>query len=141
MPTVGSVYDVAALLGSLEKERWPEVEAALVAGGAGHAVAPELDFGNPPEIPEIAHDFYQEAIQIAEQERMFRRVGANLHTNIAEALKRIRGAERCIADLKALGDIEFLEGNGEVEQFLRDATRNLNAAQALKHMGEKGEPK
>lgn len=100
-----------------------------------------MDFGAPPEIPEIAHDVFEEAVQIAEENRASRRVGASLHTNIGRTLERIRMAERDIQTLKDLGDIEFLEGNGDVEAFLRDAARALRAARGLKHTDETGEMK
>lgn len=141
MTKINNLGDIITVLGSIDRAHWPEVREALAKGGSGHSFAPGLDFGNPPEIPEIAYDLFQEAVENLEQNRMHRRVAATLHSNIDEALKRIRQAQRNIQEMKDLGDIEFLEGDGEVDRFLKDATRMLKAAQALKHTDETGELK
>ena len=49
--------------------------------------------------------------------------------------------DREFQELRDLGDIEFLEGNGDVELFLKDAARMLRAAQEMKHTDETGEMK
>lgn len=141
MKKLDSEYDVAALMESVDTKRWPEVRTALEVGGSGHAVAPDVDFGPPPEIPELAHSLYEEAVQIAETSRLMRQAARSLHGNLDEALRRIRAAERNIQELKDLGDIEFLEGDGDIEAFLKDATRMLRAAQGLKHTDAMGEVK
>jgi hypothetical protein len=141
MVKIESVYDVATVLGSLDTRRWEDVHTALKVGGKGHAFAPDLDFGNPPDIPEMAFGLFQEASQIAETNRFLRQAARSLHGNINEALAHIRKAQRNIQELKDLGDVEFLEGNGDVEQFLKDAARLLRAAQEMKHTDETGDLK
>jgi hypothetical protein len=143
MKKIESVYDVATLLGSLDSRRWREVHVALEAGGSGYAFAPEVDFGRPPEIPELASDLFQEAMQIAEMNRLLRQAARSLHGNIGEALTHIRRAQRNIGELRDLGGAEFMDGDGDsdVEQFLKDAARLLRAAQELKGTDETGEMK
>jgi hypothetical protein len=141
MPKIESVYDVATVLGSLDTRRWDEVHTALKVGGKGHAFAPEVDFGNPPEIPELARDLFLEASLIAETNRFLRQSARSLHGNINEALTRIRKAECSIQEMKDLGDVEFVEGDGDVEQLLKDAARLLRAAQGMKHTDETGDLK
>lgn len=141
MTKIESVYDVAMMLGSMDTRRWPEVRTALETGGTGHAFAPDVDFGQPPEVPELARDLYQEAVEIAETNRLMRQAGRSLHGNINEALSHIAKALRNRDELRDLGDIEILDGNGDVEQFLKDAARLLRAAQEMKHTDETGEMK
>lgn len=141
MTKIESVYDIATLLGAMDTRHWDQVRKAIEAGGTGHDFAPEVDFGRPPEIPELARDIFQEAVEIAETNRLMRQAARSLHGNINEALSRIRSAERNIQELRDLGDIEVLEGDGDVEQFLKDAARMLRAAQEMKHTDETGEMK
>lgn len=139
---IESEYDVATVLGSLDTARWGEVREAIRKGGTGYAFGPELDFGDAPEGGNCEAEYiFDEASQIAETNRMLRQAARSLHGNLNEALDRIRKAERSIQDLKDLGDVEFLEGNGDVEQFLKDAARLLRAAQEMKHTDEAGEMK
>lgn len=138
---VKGLGDIVTVLNSVDETRWPEVREALAAGGSGHAFAPDLDFGNPPEIPEIAYDFFQEAIEQLEQDRAHQKIAADLHASIEAALTHIRRAKQDIQEMSNMGDIEFLEGDGEVGRFLEDATRMLKAAQAMKHTDETGEMK
>lgn len=142
MTKIESEYDVATVLGSLDIARWGEVREAIRKGGTGYAFGPELDFGEAPEggDSEAAYIF-DEASDIAGTNRLMRQAARSLHGNLNEALGRIRKAERNIQDLKDLGDIEFLEGNGDVEQFLKDAARALRAAQEMKHTDEMGDMK
>jgi hypothetical protein len=139
MAKIESVYDVATVLGSLDTRRWPEVCTALETGGSGHAFAPEIDFGNPPEIPELAHDLYQEAVEITETNRLMRQAARSLHGNIGEAVKHIERAVRNIGELRDLGDVEYLEGDGSVEALLKQAKLLLASAQALKTTDEMGD--
>lgn len=142
MTKIESEYDVATVLGSLDIARWGEVREAIRKGGTGYAFGPELDFGEAPEggDSEAAYIF-DEASDIAGTNRLMRQAARSLHGNLNEALGCIRKAERNIQDLKDLGDIEFLEGNGDVEQFLKDAARALRAAQEMKHTDEMGDMK
>ena len=141
MSKIDSVYDVVTVLASLDVRRWEEVHTALKVGGKGHAFGPEIDFGNPPEIPELARGLFLEASQIAETDRFLRQAARSLHGNINEALMHVKKAQRNIQELKDLGGVELLEGNGDVEQFLKDAARALRATQALKHTDETGDLK
>lgn len=140
MAAIESEYDIATVLGSIEPRRWHEVRKAMETGGKGHAFAPELDFGEPFKGGQLEYVF-NEASEIAGTNRLMRQSARSLHGNIGEALVRIRSAQRNIQELRDLGDIEFLEGNGDVEQFLKDAARALRAAQVMKHTDEMGDVK
>lgn len=142
MAEISNEYDIATVLGSLDTARWPEVREAIRKGGKGHPFAPELDFGEAPEGGASEAEYiYNEATEIAGTNRLMRQAARSLHGNLDEALRRIRAAQRNIQDLRDLGDVEFLEGDGDVERFLKDATRALRAANALKRTDETGEMK
>jgi hypothetical protein len=137
---IGSEYDVATVLESLDSARWPEVREAIRKGGTGYAFGPELDFGDAPEGGDSEAEYiFNEATEIAGTNRLMRQVARSLHGNLDEALRRIKAAQRNVQELRDLGDVEFLEGNGDVEQFLKDAARMLRAAQEMKHTDETGE--
>lgn len=140
MTKIGSEYDVATVLESLDSARWPEVREAIRKGGTGYAFGPELDFGDAPEGGDSEAEYiFNEATEIAGTNRLMRQVARSLHGNLDEALRRIKAAQRNVQELRDLGDVEFLEGNGDVEQFLKDAARMLRAAQEMKHTDETGE--
>lgn len=140
MTKIGSEYDVATVLESLDSARWPEVREAIRKGGTGYAFGPELDFGDAPEGGDSEAEYiFNEATEIAGTNRLMRQVARSLHGNLDEALRRIKAAQRNVQELRDLGDIEFLEGNGDVELFLKDAARMLRAAQEMKHTDETGE--
>lgn len=142
MTKIGSEYDIATVLGSLDTARWGEVRDAILKGGAGHPFGPELDFGEPPEGGASEAEYiFNEATEIAGTNRLLRQAARSLHGNLDEALRRVRAAQRNIQELRDLGDIEFLEGNGDVEMFLKDGARLLRAAQEMKHTDETGEMK
>lgn len=142
MAKIESEYDVATVLGSLDTARWGEVREAIRKGGTGHAFGPELNFGEPPEGGDSEAEYiFNEASEIAGTNRLMRQVGRSLHGNLDEALRRVAAAQRNIQELRDLGDIEFLEGNGDVELFLKDAARMLRAAREMKHTDETGETK
>lgn len=142
MAKIESEYDVATVLGSLDTARWGEVREAIRKGGTGYAFGPELDFGEPPEGGDSEAEYiFNEASEIAGTNRLMRQVGRSLHGNLDEALRRVAAAQRNIQELRDLGDIEFLEGNGDVELFLKDAARMLRAAREMKHTDETGETK
>lgn len=139
---IESEYDVATVLSSLDTARWPEVREAIRKGGTGYAFGPELDFGEAPEGGDGEAEYiFNEATEIAGTNRLMRQAARSLHGNLEEALRRIKAAQRNVQELRDLGDIEFLEGNDDVDQFLKDATRALRAANALKHTDETGEMK
>lgn len=140
MTKIGSEYDVATVLESLDSARWPEVREAIRKGGTGYAFGPELDFGDAPEGGDSEAEYiFNEATEIAGTNRLMRQVARSLHGNLDEALRRIKAAQRNVQELRDLGDVEFLEGNGDVELFLKDAARMLRAAQEMKHTDETGE--
>lgn len=142
MAKIESEYDVATVLGSLDTARWGEVREAIRKGGTGYTFGPELDFGEPPEGGDSEAEYiFNEASEIAGTNRLMRQVGRSLHGNLDEALRRVAAAQRNIQELRDLGDIEFLEGNGDVELFLKDAARMLRAAREMKHTDETGETK
>lgn len=141
MTKINNLGDIVTVLRSVDEARWPEVREALAAGGSGHAFAPDLDFGNPPEIPEIAHDLFQEAVESLAENRAHQYLAATLHENISFALYRVKAARNIILKMKTIGDIEFIEGDGDVDEFLKDAARMLRAAQGLKCTDETGELK
>ena len=139
---IESEYDVATILGSLDTARWGEVREAIRKGGTGYAFGPDLDFGEAPEGGDSEAEYiFNEATEIAGTNRLMRQAARSLHGNLDEALRRIKSAQRNIQELCDLGDIEFLEGNGDVEQFLKDAARALRAAQEMKPTDETGEMK
>jgi hypothetical protein len=142
MAAIESEYDVATVLGSLDTSRWPEVRQAIEKGGKGHDFAPELDFGQPPEGGASEAEYiFDEAREIADTNRLMRQAARSLHGNIGEALAHVRKAQRNIGELRDLGAAEFLDGDGDVEQFLKDAMRLLRAAQEMKGTDETGEMK
>jgi len=141
MAKIESVYDVATVLGSLDTRRWLDVKEAIRTGGKGHPFALDLDFGEPAASEEWVNSLYDEAAQIAENNRFLRQAARGLHGNLSEAIKRVERAQHNIGELKDLGAIDYLEGNDEVESLLKQARTLLLAAQALKSTDETGEMK
>jgi hypothetical protein len=142
MAEINNEYDVATVLGSMDSSRWPQVREAIEKGGKGHHFAPELDFGPPPEGGASEAEYiYSEATEIADRNRLLRQAARSLHGNIGEALTHIRKAQRNVSELRDLGEAEFMDGDSDVEQFLKDAARLLRAAQELKGTDETGEMK
>lgn len=142
MTKIESEYDVATVLGSMDSSRWPQVREAIKKGGTGHAFAPELDFGPPPEGGDSEVEYsYNEATEIADRNRLLRQAARSLHGNIGEALSHVKKAQRNISELRDLGESEFLDVDSDVEQFLKDAARLLRAAQEMKGTDETGEMK
>lgn len=139
---IESEYDVATVLGSLDIARWGEVREAIRKGGTGYAFGPDLDFGEAPEGGEAEVQYiYDEAVEIAERNRLLRQAARSLHGNIGEALAHIKKAQRNIGELRDLGESEYVDTRTDVEKFLEDAGRALRAAQEMKGTDETGEMK
>lgn len=113
----------------------------LEVGGLGYVVVFDVDFGFLLEIFELVYSFYEEVVQIVEISRLMCQVVCSLYGNLGEVLCWICVVECNIQELKDFGDIEFLEGDGDIEVFLKDVICMLWVVQGLKYINVMGEVK
>lgn len=126
---------LVSVLGNVPAEKLGILEKLLTEGKGGTMFGC-LNFA--PVSKEDARDVMTAAIEEVEHDRRIVLHRRDLHGLIAQAQTQIQRAINQAKILGDLGDVEYMDGNADLEAFLADAARSLRAAQALKPTDKDG---